>query len=419
MLIKGKRLPEFWRRVSIVLMGTVVAQAIPLAILPILTRILPPEAIGQYAMWLGIATVSSVAATLRLDIAIFNARTPEEVGALIKAAIISAISISGVLVIVVSLIRATCSGCGTATVIGAGAYEAAAMAAVLAISQTVLAAYVYRARFARQAFARMTLAGTVALAQLGAVLAGYGVPGMIVAQLVTSALVVSWFLFDIREDFLAGGPSFSVKQFAATMRANWRFPVYSMPGDFVSSFAAQLPLFVLGGRFGPAAAGQYSLTSRTLSAPVGILASSVLSVFKEEAARQYREHGSCLPAYRRALRSLAVLGLAPFLAVLFFSVPLFEFVFGDEWGYAGRIAMFLSPMFYLKFIASPLSYTMYLANRQLHDLLWQLALLAMTASAFYFSRSMDLAVMAYSAGYCALYVVYLRMSYLAAKGTRL
>lgn len=408
--------PQFWRRASVVLAGAVAAQAIPLIVLPLLTRLLPPEALGQYYIWFGVSTVASVVATLRLDVAIFNAKSGQEMASILQAAIASAVAIAVFLAIVLLGLKFVAPGWIGGRVVSVGATATACMAALLAISQTAIAAYVYSARFARQALARILLAGSTAAAQLIAVASGFGVEGMIYGQVLATACVVIWLVGDLRRSLSLDLRGISLSRYMSTIRECWRFPVFSMPADFISAFSAQLPLFLIGVRFGNAPVGQYALTNRALAAPVGLLAGSVLSVFKEEASRQYRETGQCCPAYWKTLYSLALLGIAPFSLLFFISERLFVFVFGPDWAEAGTLASMLAPMFYLKFVASPLSYTMYLADRQWHDLLWQLTLLAMTAITFRFSSDIRHAVAAYSAGYSALYLAYLLMSYRAAKG---
>jgi O-antigen/teichoic acid export membrane protein len=102
--------------------------------------------------------------------------------------------------------------------------------------------------------------------------------------------------------------------------------------------------------------------------------------------------------------------------LFFYGEEAFVLIFGNEWSMAGRFAEILAPMFLMKFIASPLSYTLYIANRQLHDLGWQIALLLMTWAAFDLTGSLLSAVQVYSFGYSALYVIYLFISYRAARG---
>ena len=206
---------------------------------------------------------------------------------------------------------------------------------------------------------------------------------------------------------------FTWEKFTETVRENYRFPLFSMPSDFINSFAAQVPLFIIAAKYGAASVAGYALVLRVLAGPIGLLANSVLAAFKDEAGRAYREVGSCIAAYRYTFRSLFILAIVPFSVLFVFGKQLVVWGFGDAWVDAGTYAEILAPMFFMKFIASPLSYTLYIANKQVHDLAWQIGLLTMTWVAFYFSGSLEAAVTAYSAGYTLFYVIYLALSYLS------
>ena len=379
---------------------------------------MPPEDIGKYFVWLGFASVASVVATLRLDIAIFNAKSKKELTSIFLTALYSTVLILSAALILCIGIKYFSPGWTEKNLIKTGLFEALCMAAIMAANQTALATYVYHANFTKQAIAKIVLSGAVALAQLLTSLLGWGAKGLIQAHLISAAVVVVWIVYDVISSLSLRVDRFHPSRCFSTLKNNWRFPVFSMPADFIGSFAAQLPVFMVNGRFGSTSAGQYALTSRTLAAPVGLLAGAVLSVFKEEAAREYREVGNCRKTYLKTLKLLGVLGFPPFLILIFGSKLLFELIFGQEWIKAGELAQLLAPMFYLKFVVSPLSYTLYIANRQMADLLWQIVLLTMTATAFYLSKDIYLAVSTYSAGYSFLYLIYLLMSYKAAKGEK-
>jgi O-antigen/teichoic acid export membrane protein len=62
-------LPGFWKHVGTVLGGALGAQAMPLLAAPIITRMCTPAEMGAFSVWLGVVTVSAIAATLRLETA--------------------------------------------------------------------------------------------------------------------------------------------------------------------------------------------------------------------------------------------------------------------------------------------------------------------------------------------------------------
>ncbi|MBI1692434.1 MAG: hypothetical protein FYV88_1570, partial [Bacteroidetes bacterium] len=65
------RVSTFSKNVLIVSVGTVIAQVIPSAISPLLTRIYTPEDFGLYGIYMAIASLLVTLAAGRYDLAIF------------------------------------------------------------------------------------------------------------------------------------------------------------------------------------------------------------------------------------------------------------------------------------------------------------------------------------------------------------
>jgi O-antigen/teichoic acid export membrane protein len=153
------------------------------------------------------------------------------------------------------------------------------------------------------------------------------------------------------------------------------------------------------------------LTQRVLYAPVALLAASVLEVFKRQSVHEFETVGHCTQAYRYTFRVLLLLGLGPSLLLFAFSPMLFAWVFGASWRAAGELAQILAPLYFLNFIASPLSYVFFVSGKQKIDLVWQVALFAMTVSTFVVPGTLHQNVLWYTMGYSMLYLVYLRLSW--------
>ncbi len=289
------------------------------------------------------------------------------------------------------------------------------MAAIWSVNMVAQNAYIYGAYFKRQAVVKVIQAASVAVAQITAAWSGWGVQGIILMQIIATGLIVLWNAIDVKKKFNLEFSLFNKEGFKNTFRKHWRFPILSMPADFISSLSAQLPVFLLGNRFGAASAGQLSLTNKALAAPMKLLAGSILAVFKEEAARQYRETGQCRDIFLKTLKILILIGILPFTGLFFFSGVLFEFFFGAQWRDAGEYASILAPMFFMQFVSSPLSYVLYMTNKQLLDLTWQIAMIALAALVFIFSENSIFAIKLYSWGCSFLYGIYLCISYSHAK----
>lgn len=408
-------LPIFWRRFFIALTGTGLAQIIPLAAMPILTRLIPPAELGPYFIWLGVVTVLSVIFSLRLDVAVFNTRTQQELSELLQTSVISAVTLAGLAYAGLENFSHFFPEKTTQWNLNQWRTEALIMAVIWSVNMVAQNAYIYGAHFKRQAAVKVIQAASVAVAQIAAAWSGWGVQGIILLQTIVTGVIVIWNVIDVKRKFKLEFSEFNMTYLKNTFREYWRFPVISMPADFISSLSGQLPVFLLGNRFGAASAGQLSLTNKALAAPMKLLAGSILTVFKEEAARQYRETGQCREIFIKTLKVLMLIGILPFVGLFFFSGVLFEFVFGAQWRNAGEYASILAPMFFIQFVSSPLSYVLYMANKQFSDLLWQIAMIALAALVFIFAGNAIFAVKLYSLGCSFLYGIYLCMSYGHAK----
>lgn len=393
------------------MIGSLLYQLLPLAVLPIITRLLPPDAVGAYFTWLGGALILNVVMSLRLDMAIFQARDSEHAKDLLRGVVISGLGISlclsaGLLFLNESGFIEQRTGLSSLflwSIIVAGY--------ALAVNVTVASCYARDAKFKRQAIWRIVLGSLIAVMQLSSSLFGFGAIGLVAAHLFAVIIVT---IFMVRE---VGVGFISFFQFEVLVRAVFavkefrRFPLVSMPSALINTLSAYLPLFILTARMGPQPAAHYGLTQKALSAPLGLIGGSITAVFREESSREYREKKSCKVSYKRTLKALVLMGALPFGALFMWGEQLFPLVFGAEWAQAGVLAQIMAPLFFARFVASPLSYMFFLNNEQFKDLFWQVALLAGVIGAFVLAETLVEAVFVYSSIGTALYLLNIILSY--------
>ena len=92
MINKLKPKSEFSRNVLTLMTGTTIAQAIPIAISPILTRIYTPEDFGMFALYMSVASILSVVATGRYELAIMLPKKDEDAVNIVALSIIISFS---------------------------------------------------------------------------------------------------------------------------------------------------------------------------------------------------------------------------------------------------------------------------------------------------------------------------------------
>lgn len=403
------QLPTYWKHVLTVLGGALGAQALPLAAAPIITRLCAPAEVGHFSMWLGVVAVASIGATLRLEAAMILDHDSEHQATCFSVVAYSATALALLMTLGALLLRllelpaaGRMSWLALLTV-GVGTWLTAYM-------QTTLAYATSRNAFGKAAKAKIVGAASIAAAQVGLLLAGVSGSALLTGQLVglAAGLLAATMLLEPPRPRLALLPDAAQRLYLQRHQAFWRF---ALPSNLLNVLVGQLPLFMIGARHGALAAGLYALTQRVLSAPVALLASSVLEVFKRQSVLDFQTQGNCREAYNYTFKALVLLGAGPSIVLFLFSPQLFAWVFGENWRPAGELARILAPLYFLNFVASPLSYVFFVAGKQKLDLVWQVALFGMTIGAFAAPGTLQQSVAWYAAGYSMLYLVYLYLSW--------
>lgn len=403
------RLPTFWKHVITVLGGALGAQALPLLAAPMITRMCTPADMGAFSLWLALVAVTAIGATLRMETAMILDHETEQqrtcFGLVIYTATVTAFLVTGLATLAhafdLPAIRQL--SWPALLTVGIGTWLTANM-------QTTLAYATSHNAFGKAARAKVWGAGTIAVAQLLLLAAGIGEPGLLVGQLIGLGigLMAARRLLRPPRARVALKLGADARAYLVRHRKFWR---YALPSNLLNNTVGQLPLFLIGMRHGALAAGLFALTQRVLAAPISLLAASVLEVFKRQSVHEFQTLGNCKQSYRYTFKVLMLLGLAPSLVLLFFSPELFAWVFGPAWREAGQLAQILAPLYFLNFVASPLSYVFFVTGRQNVDLWWQLTLCAVTVTSFLVPGTLHDNVRWFAIGYSTLYLVYLHMSW--------
>jgi O-antigen/teichoic acid export membrane protein len=408
---------NFWRSVVTVLGGTALAQAIPILGSLIVARQYVPTDFGIFSGWLGIVMLLAVLFTGRFETAL----AMEADGEPRRLAVISTLS--------TCLLVACCAGLFLAIFMWFGVggalldkipsqmiWAVVPTAFAIASAQTWQSWAAAEGKYRQLNLMRITEAAMVTIAQISAGTMFKSAIALAIAYLlgVLCGLIVA-----VRLMPLGRAP---VGKYMTTVSEFWirhrRFPLISLPADAINTAAAQLPILIVANRFGAEIAGLLAMTMRILGAPIGLLGKSVLDVFKRHAAASFRERGECRDDYMRTFKVLLIGSLAFCVVMAFSNETLFALALGERWRSAGTFAVWLLPLFALRFMASPLSYIVYITGKQHVDLIWQAALLGMTLITLSYPQHHDLAVQSYSGGYSLLYVIYLFMSYRFSLGVK-
>jgi O-antigen/teichoic acid export membrane protein len=398
----------FLYSVGSVFTGTLVAQLIPIAGTLVLARMFDPASFGIFSAWLGGVLFLGVVLTGRFEVSL----AVEMDGAPRQAAV--AMTLLTVLLGCLAALMLVVPGIALG-VLERGGFPTILLvmfvptAALVSITQTLQNWAAADGRYRQLSLMRIGQAISIVGIQI---CAGVLFPDAVGLGLgyffgMLMGFLVAWTLKPLsRSEFIRPWPR---------LRAFWqekkRFPIFSLPADSVNTAAAQLPIFLVTARFGAETAGLLAMALRMLGVPMSLLAASILDVFKRHAGQAYRERGECRAEYLHAFWILTGIAVLATIVIAVGAEPIFALAFGDVWVGAATMAIWLLPRFAVGFVASPLSYMVYVAGKQQLDLIWQLSLLAMTIATLSLAGSVKQALVLYGCGYGGLYLVYLFMSY--------
>jgi O-antigen/teichoic acid export membrane protein len=142
-----------------------------------------------------------------------------------------------------------------------------------------------------------------------------------------------------------------MKNSARTYR---QFPFYSVPEALFNTAALEISILIIAAMAIGPEAGYLMLAMRVIGIPMSFIGTSVAQVWLTDAPEKLRT-GKLAEFTWNTMVALAKVGAVPMVVIGAIAPLLFPFIFGPEWTRAGVILAWLTPMFILQFILSPVS----------------------------------------------------------------
>jgi lipopolysaccharide exporter len=340
------RRDSFVHNVLVLMGGTTVAQAIPLVVSPILTRLYTPKEFGVYAEYVAIVSILAVAATGRYELAVMLPHEDDDAINVVASAIVASLLTS----ILAMLVFAAFNEWWTALL---GVPEISRWLYFVPLTIFPMGAYQTLTYWLnrKQQYRRLA-ANDVALKAVlegGKWLLGRGVTGgalgngLIAATVASQVVAAGAVGCQVWRDRRGSVPTVSVGKVWSSMRAYRKFPVFNVPYSLLGIFSAQFVIFALTAFQHVHVAGFLSLTRRIVVGPINFLSASLGRVFFKETAVSIGK-----PRFEQLtvglMMTIAELFTPAFGFFAFWAASVFGLVFGDDWVEAGRYASVLVPM---------------------------------------------------------------------------
>ena len=398
----------FVSHVFMLITGNGVAQAINAAGALCVARLVAPDAFGMFALFVAVVSLVAVLGGGRYELGIMLPDDDEEAANILTLSTLVLLGIAAFSVIAVGVFHERLGHLLGDSQLSHWLWSMPLALFVIGFYQVLSYWSGRMKRFRDMATSRVYQAlGILAGQLLSLTLHESGGVALVGGWIFGQSIGMLYLLVQILRNegvFLAQAHDWSVIRESFSKYKN--FPLYKAPYSFISNSSAQLVQMILQLFAGLDVVGFYSMASRAVYLPVGLIASPMNQVFYEKAATELR-YGRMEQFVTRMLRVQIVLA-TPVLVLIAFDVKaLFGFFLGSRWAAAGVYAAILAWIGYLSFLTSWLDRLFDVRGRQRLSLVLATAGNAIAIAglflALWYTRNTVLAVSAY-AGLQVLYM---------------
>ena len=299
---------RFFKNVSILASGSVVSQAILLAVSPILTRLYTPEQFGNFQLFMSLSLLTGVLVTGKLELAIVLPEREEDGRRVTQTSILLSLIISSLVFVLFQLfspiilnniyfqnhphwlywipLSNLLGGCMSSVLLWIQRKEKYLKNTFIAIGQAVL-----------------TTALNIAIAY-----SSFNQEGLLWAFLLTQTILTVV--------LMTGEPIFANfgdwSEMRNTLKKYIEFPKFMLWSEFLLTVNQQVVPIVFGFLYAPTTVGLFYLAIRILRVPTLVVSNAVGNVFKNDAINAFRQTNDFQALYSATLKRLILLGIIPF-----------------------------------------------------------------------------------------------------------
>jgi O-antigen/teichoic acid export membrane protein len=343
---------DFFRNVATLSLGTALAQAIPILISPILTRLYNPHDFGELTLFTSLTALLCVVASLRYEIAILLPEKDED--AQLLARLSGKIAIVLVLALTLALPFWYLANNYHQTNSFHSLYWLAPVSVFLLAIGQIQSNWLSRKRnYKNMAASRFSQSAGNALVALGNGALGMGYWGLGIATVVGQLCTVLY-------SYRATGSSIYNRLFTTPFKvfkpiaARYQnFPRYNAPHAFIDSVTNNGINFFIDFLMGGVITGFYGFSFRILKAPSSLVSGAVYQVFYQKVVELHSKQQDIRPHVLKLFMQLFFLALVPFGILFVFGPDIFAFAFGSQWREAGQISAIIAPWLLMNFTISP------------------------------------------------------------------
>lgn len=403
---------EFTKNTFILVVGTIVAQAIPLVLHPFLRRIYSPEDFGAMAVYLNIFGMLTIVSALRYEATIVLPKNNNEAANILSLTFIIALIFSTLTLIALLLFKDE-----IVTLINFPAkyanylyflpFACVAFSIFQSMNYWLIRQKAFKASTSNKIIRRL-VEGVIQ-----SIMGIFKLPGgLFIGDLAGNVANV---LAGIKQIFKTGFTTsvVSTKKLKLIFKKYIEYPKYNVLPTLLSSAATVLPFLFINKFYSTETVGYLDLSRLVLSIPLIFISATISQVFFQQITEKKHQKESI----KKVVMNIAYLLLAvvalELIVILLLGPLLFGFVFGDQYTLSGEYSKLLVFSFGLNFISSTFSSVFITFEKIKLNSLWQtLYFIAICSLIIFKHLSINEFLMVYVGIEVLMHSIYIVMMYI-------
>lgn len=348
------------RNIVTTISGSAGAQAINLALIPVIMRIYGPEAFGVVGTFQSLTIILIPWCALTYPMAIVLPQSDRDARGLIRLSLWIAATVCGVIAVLLYG-----WGVQASEALGIDILIPYLMLLPIVMFSSAVLEITQQWLYRNQRFSLTARAATLHALIYNATRSGAGLvlataPVLVVTSALYYVIHSALLLIGIRlrrEPGRVSGHSNAAERSHKTLRqlaSEYRdFPLFRAPQVLINALSVHMPTLVLASAFGAVPAGFFALCLQVLAMPSNFIGKAVGSVYYPRITQAIHGSEPVTGLLMRGVAGMALAGLAPFAALVIAGPWLFALAFGTPWETAGEYARWLAISEFAGFIGGP------------------------------------------------------------------
>ena len=372
------RSSEFVQHVGSLAVGTLIGQALTVAVSPLVARLYTPSEIAASALFTALLLALAPAVCGRFEIALLVARDDGESEGLLALSMWTALGVSGALAILLVCFFQQIAGFLNAGSLGRFLMLSPICLFLLAIVKALQHCANRDKKYREISHSNVSQAACVAVVSLSLGLLGSGMVGLVLATLIGNIAAVTYLCVRYRELISNTRWRMTAQLWRLALRYR-EYPIVNASTSLLDGVSLALPIFFLTKYFPADVVGYFAMITRVASAPLAFIAGAVSQINLRKVAELVNTGRPVRPYLYKVTAFLTAIVIVPTITFMVFGSEIFAFGFGEPWRAAGELLFILMPSLALRFIVSTLSGTLLATGHVRLVGAWQIAFFSITS----------------------------------------